>query len=316
MILVTGSSGFVGSAVCCELKLRGRCLLRAVRGHEISDDPAVVVGDIDSKMDWSTALNDVGAVVHLAARVHQMCDTAVDPLAEFRKMNVGATRRLAEAAAQAGVKRFVFLSSVKVNGDVTETNGGPFREANLPHPEDAYAVSKWEAELVLREIEQKSSMEVVIIRPPLIYGPGVKANFLKLIQLIDRGIPLPFGCIQNRRSLLSLSNLVDLIYSCLEHPAAAGETFLVSDGDDVSTPELVRRIASALGRPARLLPVPEWMMKMGGNVVGKTDQVKRLTASLQIDSSKVQQVLAWEPPLKMAEEMTRMAKWWREQNCF
>ena len=308
MILVTGSSGFVGSAVCRELELRGSSVLRAVRRHAEPNDAAVVVGDINSKTEWTEALKRVYAVVHLAARVHQMRDTADDPLEEFRRVNVEGTRRLAEEAVRTGVKRFVFLSSIKVNGEMTD-GVGPFTETDLPHPVDAYGISKWETEQILREIGRRTGMEVVILRLPLIYGPGVKANFLKLIQHIERGLPLPFGRIQNQRSLLGLRNLVDLICCCIEHPSAAGEIFLASDGDDVSTPELVRRIARALGKPVRLLPVPVWMMGLCGRVTGKSDQLRRLCGSLQIDSLKVRQVLSWTPPYSISEELARVAAW-------
>lgn len=238
-----------------------------------------------------------------------MQDTAADPLAGFRRVNVEGTRRLAIAAAGAGVKRFVFLSSVKVNGEATHKRQRLFRETDPAHPEDPYGVSKWEPEQALREIEQQTGMEVAIIRPPLIYEPAVKANFLSLVRIIERGMLLPFGGIHYKRSLLSLTNLVDLICCCLEHPAADGETFLASDGDDVSTPELVRRIAGAVGKSARLIPVPEWVMKLGGAVTGKSTQVKRLCSSLQIDSSKVRRVLGWLPPCSMTEELARVAAW-------
>lgn len=320
MILVTGPEGFVGMQLCRELLRRGNSILGAKRGTKAYDLPhfhTIDVGDIGPATDWTSALAGVDAVVHLAARVHMMQDTAADPLAEFRKVNVEGTRRLAEASAQAGVKRFVFLSSVKVNGESTDPSSTCigrgerlFTEADAPQPEDAYSVSKWEAEKVLREIEQRTGIEVVIIRSPLIYGPGVKANFLKLIQLIEHGMPLPFGGIRNQRSLLSLTNLVELLCCCLEHPKVAGETFLMSDGDDVSTPELVRRIAQALGKPARLLPVPEWVMKLGGTMTGKSNQVKRLCSSLQVDSSKIRRVLGWAPPCSMAEELARVAAWY------
>lgn len=313
MILVTGSSGFVGSAVCRGLELRGSSVLRGVRQQAKPDDAAFVVGDIDSKTEWAEALNGVDAVVHLASRVHQMRDTATDPLAEFRKVNVEGTRRLADVAASAGVRRFVFLSSIKVNGEMTD-GAGSFSEKDLPHPVDAYGVSKWEAEQALLDIEQRTGMAVVIIRLPLIYGPGVKANFLKLIQAVERGIPLPLGCIRNQRSLLGITNLVDMICCCLEHQAAGGETFLVSDGDEVSTPELVRRIAMAFGRPARLINVPVWLMKLGGRLTGRAGQVQRLCGSLQIDTSKVRQKLGWKPVCTMNEELRRVAEWYMRED--
>lgn len=335
MILVTGSDGFVGSYLCCELLRQGRPVLCTKRaGHEKRMGEgkefrqkekdrqerlhlrAIDVGNIGPNTDWMSALVGINAVVHLAARVHVMHEKAADPLREFRSVNVEGTRCLAEAAARAGVKRFLFLSSVKVNGETTDTAphgaGGSrkkFTEDDAPHPGDAYGVSKWEAEQVLREIEQRTGIDVVIIRAPLIYGPGVKGNFLQLIKLIEHGIPLPFGSIRNQRSFLSLTNLVDLICCCLDHSAAAGETFLASDGDDISTPELVRRIARALGKPERLFPVPKGVIRLAGSVTGKSNQVERLCGSLQINLSKVQRVLRWTPPRSMAEELAEVAAW-------
>ncbi len=303
---VLGSKRVCGGGRICPGK---HIQLKGTEAQKAALFDSVAVGDIGPDTDWTPALVGVDAVVHLAARVHTTQETAADPLAEFRKVNVDGTRRLAEAAAQEGVKRFVFLSSVKVNGETTERGGRPLIEEDLPQPEEAYGISKWEAEQVLRKIEQRTGMEVVIIRPPLIYGPAVKANFLRLIQVIERGMPLPFGGIRNQRSLLSLTNLVDLICCCRQHPAAAGETFLASDGDDVSTPELARRIAQALGKPLRLLRISEWIMKLGGTITGKSEQVKRLCSSLQIDSSKARQVLGWTPPCTMAEELVRVAQW-------
>ncbi len=317
-LLITGPDGFVGTQVCRELLRRGNCVIGALwkAAPLPTGCESVIVGNIGPDTDWTMALAGVNAVVHLAARVHIMDDMAVDPLAEYRRVNVEGTRCLAEAAVEAGVKRFLFLSSVKVNGERTVlrgrmSEGGPFTEMDEARPEDPYSLSKWEAEQILREIEQRTGMAVTILRSPLIYGPGVKANFLKLVQLVNRGVPLPFCCIRNQRSFLSITNLVDLICCCLEHPKAAGETFLVSDGEDVSTPELVLRIAEALGKKPRLLPIPEWMMKVSGAVIGKSAHVNRLCGSLQIDSSKVRRVLDWTPPCTMSEELARVAEWWR-----
>ncbi len=274
----------------------------------------VPTGEIDRQFDadaWIKVMRGADLAIHLAARVHIMEDTASNPIDAFRQANLMGTERLVRIAAKSGIRRFIFLSTIKVNGE--RTNDKPFMESDAPDPRDAYAISKWEAELVLNEVGRRTGIEVVIIRPPLIYGPGVKANFFKMIQLIERGMPLPFGGIHNQRSLLSLTNLVDLIRCCLEHPAAAGETFMVSDRDDVSTPELVHRIARALGKPARLFSVPEWMAKFGGRVAGKSNQVKRLYSSLQIDSSKVRRVLGWMPPCSMSEELAHVAAWYNER---
>lgn len=326
-VLVTGPDGFVGSCLCRELLERGWSVVGAVRkarpvssaqtdytslkGKEHSCVRFVCVGDIGPATDWTAALEGIDAVVHLAARVHVMEDSASDSLDEYRNVNVEGTRRLAEASAVAGVKRFVFISSIKVNGESTDDMTGAFKESDTPNPEDPYGVSKWEAEGALREIGRRTSMAVVIIRPPLVYGPGVSANFLKLIKLVDSGFPLPLGGVKNKRSIVGLTNLVDLICCCLDHLGAAGEIWLPSDNDDVSTPELVRRIASALGRPPRLIPVPQWAMVLLGRLTGKTKQVKRLCGSLQIDSTKARRVLSWTPPCSMEEELKKTANWLR-----
>lgn len=264
-------------------------------------------------------------VVHLAARVHVMHDTVTEPLAEFRKVNVIGTERLAKKAATEGVRRFVFVSSIKVNGEKTsflnhhaqQISSNPlsmrenlrsFLEDDAPNPQDPYAVSKWEAEQILRQIAQETGMEVVIIRPPLVYGPRVGANFLKLLKLIKKGMPLPFGLIDNQRSLIYVGNLVDAIITSLEHPAAAGQTYLVSDGEDVSTPELIRRIATSLGRPARLLPIPPALLRFAGHLTGKSAQVERLLDSLVIDSSKIRRELGWVPPFTMEQGLAETAQ--------
>ncbi len=314
MILVTGPNGFVGTQVCRELISRGEKVIGAQFHQAQLPDGcrSIMVGEIGPETDWRKALCGVETVLHLAGRVHIMKDTAADPMAEFRKINVEGTRRLVESASQAKVRRLVFLSSVKVNGEMTDNIKGPFKETDVPAPEDAYGISKWEAEQVLRKIGQETGIEVVIIRSPLIYGPGVKANFYNLIKLIDRGIPLPFGCICNQRSLLGMTNLIDVICLSIEHPAAAGETFFASDGADVSTPELVRRIAHAFGKSAMLLPISEWVLKLAGKATGRLDQVNRLCGSLQIDSSKIQRMLAWTPPCSMYEELEIVVNWYKK----
>lgn len=247
--LVTGATGFVGKALCAGLSASGYGVVPAVRcnsglPHEM------VVGNLDASTDWRSALSGCDAVVHLAARVHVMDDTSQNPLALYRETNTEATLNLARRAAQAGVKRFIFISTIKVNG---EGRDEPYRETDAPAPKDAYAISKWEAEQGLQRIARETGLEVVILRPPLVYGPGVKANFLRLMRTVEKGWPLPLGAIRNRRSLLYLGNFVDAIRLCVEHPAAAGQTFLVDDGQPVSTPDLIRAVAHAMGRPARLL---------------------------------------------------------------
>jgi len=283
-VLVTGANGFVGRALVAGLEADGVAVEAATRQR---------VGDLGVSTDWSSALSGCTAVVHLAARVHVMRDVASDPLAAFRAVNVDGTINLAHQAARAGVRRFVYLSSIKVNGEGREE---PYREGDTPSPQAPYAISKWEAEQGLRQIELETGMEVVILRPPLVYGPDVKANFQRLLATVDKGWPLPLGAVENRRSLLYLGNLVDAIQLCLEHPAAAGQTYLLSDGEDVSSPELVRLLARAMGRPARLLPVPPAWLRLAGGLLGRRAEVERLLGSLVVDSSRIRRELGWSPP--------------------
>lgn len=308
-VLVTGASGFVGHALCAEAVVRGLIVRGATRSRV--DFPVavenLVVGNIDESTDWRDVLLGCDAVVHLAARVHVMQETAADPLEEFRRVNVQGTLNLACQAAAAGVKRFVFVSSIKVNGESTQS-GSPFKADDAPAPLDAYGVSKMEAEQGLREIASQTGMEVVIIRPPLVYGPGVKANFAAMMRWLKRGVPLPLGAIHNQRSLVALDNLVDLIVTCLTHPAAANQTFLVSDGEDVSTTQLLRRMAQALGCPARLIPVPTSILKLAATIVGKRDVAQRLCGSLQVDISKTRQVLGWRPLLTLNQGLKKAAE--------
>jgi UDP-glucose 4-epimerase len=295
-ILVSGANGFVGSALCRHLKAHGQVVLPAIRRASGITDEAVI-GDINGTTGWTMALKVCDAVVHLAARVHVMDDTAQDPLALYRATNTEGTLNLAWQAAAAGVKRFVFISTIKVNG---EGGDAPYRETDVPAPEDAYAISKWEAERGLAQIAKETGLEVVIMRPPLVYGPGVKANFLRLMQTVRAGWPLPLGAIHNHRSLLYLGNFVDAIRLCVEHPAAAGQTFLVDDGEPVSTPELIRALAYAMGQPARLLAVPVGTLELAGALLGKRAAVARLTESLYVDSSFIRSRLGWVPPYSMA----------------
>jgi nucleoside-diphosphate-sugar epimerase len=244
------------------------------------------------------------AIVHVAARAHVLYDRAADPLAEFRRVNVAGTLRLAKQAAEMGVRRFVFVSSIGVNG----VQSGPdkaFSEADQPEPHNAYALSKWEAEQGLLRIAVETGMEVVIIRSPLVYGFGAPGNFGSLMRAVQQGWPLPLGAVHNQKSFVALDNLVDFIVTCLEHPAAANETFMVSDGEDVSTPDLIRRMARAMNRPARLLPVPVWALKAGASLLGKGDAAQRLCGNLQVDISKSRELLGWSPPVSVDEGLRR-----------
>ena len=269
------------------------------------------IGEIGPKTDYLKRLEGMDVVIHLAARVHMMRDAAADPLAEFMATNFYGTVNLARQAATAGVKRFVYVSSIKVNGEYTEPNS-VFTEDDEPNPLDAYAVSKYQAEQGIHEISRDTGMEVVIVRPPLIYGPNVKANFAKLLSLIDRGIPLPLKSIRNSRSLVYVGNLVDALTQCATHPAAAGRTYLVSDGEDVSTPQLIHAIAVALHRQDRLFPVPISLMRNAAKLIGKSSAVGRLTQSLVIDSTKIRKELDWYPPYTMAQGLQATADWYRQ----
>ena len=307
-VLVTGASGFVGSALCGHLLAKGQTVTGAVRSIPGKPLPGVeyrVVSDLSAETNWREALTGMDAVVHCAARVHIMKETSTDPLAAFREMNVKGTACLAEQAADNGVKRFVFISSIKVNGETT--SGRPFTADNTPAPEDPYGISKWETEQVLQKIAEKTGLEVVIIRPPLVYGPGVRANFLRLMQAVKLGMPLPLGSINNRRSLVALDNLMDLIDTCLNHPAASNQTFLVSDGSDLSTTALLQNMAVALGRPTRLIPAPESLLRVVAKLLGKTSIAQRLCGSLQVDINKTREMLSWSPPVTVNEALRKTA---------
>jgi UDP-glucose 4-epimerase len=294
-VLVTGATGFVGRALCDHLTAAGHVVIPAVR-RESGLPNEVMVGEMGSSTDWRDALAGCDAVVHLAGRVHEMNDTQENPLAQYRSSNTEATLNLARQAAAAGVKRFVFISTIKVNG---EGRDAPYRESDAPAPVDAYAISKWEAEQGLQRIAADTGLEAVILRPPLVYGPGAKANFLRLMQVVQKGWPLPLGAIHNRRSVLYLGNLVDAIQLCVDHPAAAGHTFLLDDGEAVSTPQLIRAVAHAMGRPARLLSVPVGWLELAGTLLGKRSAVTRLAGSLFVDSSLIRSRLGWTPPFSM-----------------
>lgn len=292
-ILLTGASGFVGRATAAALVATGHPVRRVLRNA--GDDDVFRVDSIDGCTDWQGAFEGVSAVVHLAARVHQMTDTAADPLSAFRAVNTLGTERLARAAAAAGVRRFVFISSAKAVGE-SSAPGQSLNESATPRPVDPYGVSKLEAEQVLHRVADETGLEVTIVRPPLVYGPGVGANFRALLRAVYRGWPLPLGCVDNRRSLVSVTNLADALRLCVEHPAAAGRTYFVTDGEDISTAELCRRIGRALGRPARLLPVPVALLRLTGWLTGRTAAVQRLTGSLSLDSALIRRELGWRPP--------------------
>jgi nucleoside-diphosphate-sugar epimerase len=311
-ILVTGANGFVGAALCRHLESSGRHFCRSVR---IANQPGEVeVGSISGSTDWSIALTGCGSVIHLAARVHMMTDRVPDSLAAYREVNTAGTLRLAEQAASAGAKRFVFLSSVKVNGEAT-LPGRPFRPSDQAHPVDPYGVSKREAEVGLAEIGSRTGMEIVVIRPPLIYGEGVRANFLSMMRMIERGIPLPLGCVtDNLRSFLSLPNLTHLLLTCLDNPAAANRTFMASDGEDLSTADLLRRLGAAMGRPARLLNIPVPVLKCGAALLGRRDLASRLLGNLQVDISETRDILGWRPPLSVDEGLRQVANAFRGGN--
>ncbi len=306
-VLLTGASGFVGRAVLDAAK-RGGVVVRPVfRSHDSAKEHsgAVLVPGLDGEADWAQALQGVDVVIHAAARAHVMREEALDPLTEYRRVNVKGTSNLARQAAAAGVRRFVFISSIKVNGEGT-LPGRPFTADDAPAPEDAYGISKAEAETELRRIAQETGMEVTIIRPPLIYGPCVKGNFSSLINWVRRGLPLPLGGVtHNRRSLVGLDNLVDLIWICVEHPKAANQTFLISDGEDLSTTELLRKIGKALNRPARLLWVPAGLIALMASLLGKKVISQRLLHSLQVDISKTCELLDWMPIVAVDEGLRR-----------
>ncbi len=307
--LVTGANGFVGMALCDALQKQGWMVRRALRTGNaaagVFDDAAV--GDIGPATDWQRALSGIDAVIHLAARTHVMHDAAADPLIEYRRVNVDGTQALALAAEAAGVRRFILLSSIKVNGEATGVR--PYTEHDVPRPEDAYGISKLEAEQALKAAA--THMQTVVLRPPLLYGPGVKGNFLRLMRAIERGLPLPLGSVHNRRCLLYVENLVDAIMLCLDHPAAAGQTYLLADEDEgVSTPELVRAIASAMNKPARLLPFPPGLLKIAAAAVSKSAAASRLVGSLQIDSGKIRCDLGWQPRYTLAEGLRPTAEWY------
>ena len=302
-VLVTGATGFIGQALCRSLSASGRSVRAATRNAGAST--TIAVGDIGAATEWSPALIGIECVVHLAGWAHVAAQD--DALAAARRVNVAGTRGLAAAAAANGVRRLLFLSSVKVNGEATDA--APFVESDSPRPEDAYGVTKWEAEQALWQVAAHSRMEVVVLRAPLVYGAGVKGNFLRLMNLIARGVPLPLASVRNRRSLLYLGNLIDAIDSCLEAPRAAGRTYFVSDGEDVSTPVLARALGHALGTPARLVPCPTALLRLAGSLLHRAD-IAKLIGSLQIDTARIRDDLGWRPPCSFAAGLQETARWY------
>lgn len=311
-ILVTGASGFVGGAVSIRLQAAAaRPVIAVVRGDRHSSVPSTVrIDSFSAQTQWQVHLVNVDTIIHCAARVHVMNDTENDPLTAFRKVNVEGTLNFARQAAEAGVRRFIFISSIKVNGEGT-TPGSAYTADDTPAPLDPYGISKQEAEQGLREVAQATGMEVVIIRPVLVYGPGVKANFLSMMRWLDKGVPLPFGAIDNRRSLVSIDNLVDLIVTCIDHPAAANQTFLVSDGEDLSTTALLSKMARALGKAARLIPVPSWILERGASMLGRKALSQRLCGSLQVNIEKTRTLLSWTPPVSVDDALVKTARHFR-----
>jgi UDP-N-acetyl-alpha-D-quinovosamine dehydrogenase len=314
-ILVTGANGFVGQRLSKEIVRRGWDLRAASRTKLLSSDfdDQVVVGEIDGETIWTDALKNVDLVIHLAGRAHVMHDDSANPLAEYRRINTSGTEHLARCAAKAGVRRLVYASSIKVNGESTIT-GRSYSESSVPAPEDPYGISKWEAEQALRRVAGETGLEVVIVRPTLVYGPGVKGNFAQMLSVLARGIPLPFASVSNSRSLIYVDNLVDALVACATHPAAAGQTYLVSDGEDVSTPDLLRQLAVAMGVPSRLFPCPPILLRLAGAMAGKSQQIERLLGSLQVDSAKIRRELNWVPPYTLQQGLRATAEWYRNLN--
>lgn len=307
-ILVTGATGFVGQALTDKLRSDGYSVVAAVRRESAilgGDVESVKVGNISAQTDWQQALSKIDVVIHCAARAHIMNDVVADPLAEFRKVNTAGTLNLARQAAEAGVWRFVFISSIKVNGELTESV--PFSSEDVFVPTDPYGLSKYEAEQGLLALARETGLEVVIIRPTLVYGSGVKGNFASLLKWMKTGVPLPLGAIHNQRSLVALDNLVDFIIHCIDHPKAANEIFLISDGEDVSTTELLQKVAKAFDKKALLLPIPVSWMTLAAKLLGKADVANRLFGSLQVDSSKARALLGWGPVITMDEQLKKIA---------
>lgn len=312
--LVTGAGGFVGRALSTELVRRGYDAFGVVRKMAQTDHLSggvIEIGEINAQTDWKTALEHIDIVVHLAARVHVMRETDADPLAAFRAVNVAGTERLARLAAGAGVRRFLYVSSIGVHGNCSGKE--PISEASAYAPYDAYSVSKLEAERVLFSLARETGLEVAVVRPPLVYGPNNPGNLLRLLKLVRRGLPLPLASVHNRRSMIYLGNLVDALITCAIHPHAAGQAYIVADGTDLSTPQLIRTLAQLMGKSAPLWPCPPALLRWGGMSVGKLREVERLVSSLEADSGKIRHDLGWVPPFSIEEGLADTVRWF--QGC-
>ncbi len=309
IVLVTGANGFVGRALVPVLRDVGHEVVSVVRTQ--SSKSQIVVDVVGEKTRWVPLLRGVDVIVHLVGRTHEVRGKFDDRYAQYDEVNVRGTRRLAVEAAHAGVKRLVYVSSIKVNGE--RTTGNAFTEDDIPHPEDDYGFSKWHAEQALWEVSQETGLEVVVVRPPLVYGPGVKANFLRLLKAVARRWPLPFGAIRNQRSLVGVRNLCDLLRTSVDAPAASGQIFLVSDGTDVSTVGLIQLLAAALKVRARLLDIPEKLLYICAMLLGKRSELEKICGSLCVDPGKARAILGWTPPYTMAEEIEVTVAWYRSE---
>ena len=309
--LITGANGFIGRTLCSELARQGHSVRAAVRAASPFNEniEVVALGSIDGETNWTRALRDVEVVIHLAARAHVLRESAEHPLQEFRTVNVAGTERLARCAAASGVQRLVYISSIGVHGLHTEP-GTAFSETASINPHNAYTLSKWEAEQSLSRLSAETGLGVVVVRPPLVYGAGVPGNFALMLDALAKRMPLPFASIHNHRSLIYVRNLVDALIACAIHPSAIGQAYLVSDGEDISTPDLLRRLGAAMGIPARLLPCPAALLKFAGRMTGKTEQIERLLSSLQVDSDKMRRDLNWRPPYSLQQGLQDTADWY------
>lgn len=311
--LITGASGFVGGYLCAELVKRGQSVRIASRLQQttVPQIEQVLVGVIDDQTQWGMALEGVDVVIHLAARVHIMHDKSDDPLQAFRLVNVAGSENLARSAAAKGIKRLVYVSSIKVNGEATQANR-LFSEEDEANPQDSYGLSKYEAEIALHQIAHETGLEVVVVRPPLVYGPAVKGNFITMLKVLYKGVPLPVASVRNLRSLLYVENLVDALILCASHPSAVGNTYLVSDEEDISTPELLNKLAAAMNRPIHLFSIPTYLLKSFARITGKSAQLERLLGSLQVDSDKIRRELNWTPPYTLQQGLQATAEWYRK----